>query len=82
MKRAAKVTRKKADVAMRPEYDFSRGVRGKYASRYFAGTNVIILDPDVAEVFPTSDSVNKALRALAEIIRSTPKSRRRKKKSA
>lgn len=82
MKRATRVTRKKPDPAMRPEYDFSRGIRGKYASRYFAGANVIVLDPDVAEVFPTSDSVNNALRALAEIIRSTPKTRRRKKKSA
>jgi hypothetical protein len=54
---------------MRPEYDFSAGVRGKYARRYAAASNVDILDPDVAEVFPDSRSVNDALRALAAIVR-------------
>jgi hypothetical protein len=54
---------------MRPEYDFSDGVRGKYAQRYAAVPNVVVLDPDVAEVFPDSRSVNDALRALAEIVR-------------
>lgn len=49
---------------MREEYDFSGGVRGKYADRYAAGTNVVVLDPDVAEAFPSSDSVNSALRRL------------------
>jgi hypothetical protein len=51
------------------EYDFSKGVRGKYAARYAEGTNVVVLAPDVAEVFPDSESVNDALRALADIIR-------------
>ena len=54
---------------MRPEYDFRNGVRGKYAERYARGTNVVLLDPDVAEVFPDPASVNRALRALAGIIR-------------
>jgi hypothetical protein len=54
---------------MRPEYDFSGGVRGKYDERYAQGTNVVRLDPDVAEVFPSSEAVNSALRALAGIIR-------------
>ena len=54
---------------MRPEYDFRGGVRGKYAERYGRGTNVVLLDPDVAEVFPDSEAVNRALRALAGIIR-------------
>lgn len=54
---------------MRPEYDFRGGVRGKYAARYAAGTNVVLLDPDVAEVFHDAESVNRALRALAGIIR-------------
>ena len=54
---------------MRPEYDFSGGVRGKYANRYRKGTNVVILDPDVAAAFPDSTSVNEALRALLEITR-------------
>jgi hypothetical protein len=49
---------------MLPEYDFSRGIRGKYAKRYAAGSNVIVLSPDVAKKFPDSDSVNKALRTL------------------
>jgi hypothetical protein len=56
-----------SDEDMLDEYDFSAGVRGKYAARYAQGTNVVVLDPDVAEMFPDSESVNKALRALAEI---------------
>ena len=58
------------DPEMLDEYDFSKGVRGKYAARYAQGSNVVVLDPDVAKVFPDSESVNKALRALAEIIQS------------
>jgi hypothetical protein len=49
---------------MRPEYDFSGGVRGKYAAQYAAGTNVVRLEPDVAAVFPDSESVNAALRMV------------------
>lgn len=49
---------------MKKEYDFSKGIRGKYAKQYAEGTNVILLDPDVAKAFPTSESVNKALRKL------------------
>jgi len=55
---------------LRPEYDFSKmqgGVRGKYVERYRTGTNVVLLDPDVAQAFPTSDSVNEALRLLMQI---------------
>lgn len=52
---------------MRGEYDFSKGVRGKYARRYAEGSNVVVLDPDVAKVFPDSGSVNEALRTLAEL---------------
>ena len=54
----------KKHVDMVPEYDFSKGVRGKYAKRYAAGSNVVVLSPDVAKKFPDSDSVNKALRTL------------------
>jgi hypothetical protein len=59
---------------LREEYDFTpemlrQGVRGKYAERYAAGTNIVRLDADVAEVFPDSEAVNRALRALAGIIR-------------
>jgi hypothetical protein len=54
---------------MLKEYDFSQGVRGKYARRYARGTNVIVLEPDVAKVFPNAKVVNSSLRSLAEIIR-------------
>jgi hypothetical protein len=54
---------------MRKEYDFSKGVRGKYSKKYKAGTNIVLLDPDVAKVFKTPSSVNQALRSLAEIIK-------------
>lgn len=53
------------DEEMLPEYDLIGGVRGKYVERYRQGANVILLDPDVAEKFPTSESVNDALRRLA-----------------
>jgi len=51
---------------MRPEYDFSGGVRGKYLPRLAKGDNVVVLDRDLAKVFPTSKAVNDALRVLAE----------------
>ena len=54
-------------AGMRAEYDFSKGVRGKYARRFAQGTNIVVLDPDVAEVFPDSTSVNDALRALLAV---------------
>lgn len=54
---------------MQAEYDFSAGVRGKYATRFAQGSNVVVLEPDVAEVFATADDVNAALRALIRIIR-------------
>ena len=50
---------------MRSEYDFSEGTRGRYASRFADGTNVVALDPDVAAHFPTSEAVNAALRKVA-----------------
>lgn len=52
---------------MLPEYDFSKGKRGKYAARYARGTNIVRLEPDVAALFPNAKSVNKALRLAAEI---------------
>jgi len=54
---------------MRKEYDFSKGVRGKYARKYKAGTNVVLLDPDVAKVFRTPTLVNQTLRTLTRIIK-------------
>ena len=56
------------DSDMLDEYDFSEGVRGKYAQRYYAGKNLIQLDADVAEMFPDAKSVNEVLRALGKII--------------
>ena len=53
-----------AEDEMRPEYDLRGGVRGKYYKRYMEGTNVVLLDPDVAAVFRDSESVNQALRVL------------------
>ena len=61
---------------MRPEYDFSGGVRGKYAARYREGTNIVLLDPAVAAVFPNSAAVNRALRALLNAV-PAQRSRRR-----
>jgi len=63
-----KASVKSADKDTRAEYDFSRGVRGKYFRRYQRGANVVVLEPDVAKAFPNADSVNDSLRALANII--------------
>jgi hypothetical protein len=52
---------------MLPEYDFSKGVRGKYAKQYAEGSNVVVLSPDVAKIFRTSESVNEALRTLVRV---------------
>jgi hypothetical protein len=57
------------DKDMLEEYDFSKGVRGKYAKSYAEGTNVVVIEPDIANIFPDHDSVNQALRSLAEIIK-------------
>ncbi|MDZ7779795.1 MAG: hypothetical protein U5R14_07660 [Gemmatimonadota bacterium] len=54
---------------MREEYDFTDAVRGKYAERFAQGSNVIVLAPDVAEVFKDGDAVNEALRLLADSVR-------------
>ena len=52
-----------------PEYDFADAVRGATAARYAEGANVVLLDPDVARVFPNAKAVNEALRTLARIRR-------------
>jgi hypothetical protein len=54
---------------MLPEYDFSRGVRGKYAERFTKDTIMVVLDADVAAMFPDRKSVNTALRALGHVVR-------------
>jgi hypothetical protein len=74
MKKKAK--KQEAADELRPEYDFSAlkgGVRGKYAARFSAGTNLVLLSPDVAKYFPDEQSVNSALRTL---IRGTKRPRR------
>ena len=53
---------------MQPEYDWSRAVRNPYASRVTAASNIVVLEPDVAAVFPNSASVNEALRSLAAVM--------------
>jgi hypothetical protein len=58
------------------EIDFRSGVRGKYAARYAEGTNIVLLEPDVAKKFPTSTAVNTALRKL---IRTVPRRTKRKR---
>lgn len=70
-----KATKRKAADTLRPEYDFSGGVRGKYAKRYAEGTNVVVLAPDVAKAFPNAQAVNQALRGLMEIADRTVASR-------
>jgi hypothetical protein len=64
---------------MRPEYDFSKAVRGVTAARYAEGTNVVLLDPDVAEIFPDTRAVNEALRTMARVTRTTLRHRARKR---
>lgn len=59
----------KNDPDMLEEYDLSNGIRGKYASKYKKGTNVVILDPELLEYFPDSASANEALRSLAGLMK-------------
>jgi hypothetical protein len=54
------MTKMPKDQDMLKEYDFSQGIRGKYAKRYAEGTNVVVIEPDVAKIFPDHDSVNQA----------------------
>ncbi len=65
---------------LRPEYDLTQlkvGVRGKYFAQASAGTTLVVLEPDVAEMFPTSQSVNDALRALVKVAQSHAQVRRK-----
>ena len=82
----------KSENDMRPEYDFASmkgGVRGKYVTQYRQGTNLVLLDPEVAKAFPTSAAVNQALRAvlsMAKVVRLPnkalqPMSRARRRKA-
>jgi len=73
-----KKTSKAGRDTMRREYDFSHGVRAKYVARFRRGTNLVLLDPDVAAAFKDSRSVNRALRAILD---ATP-ARTRKRRTA
>lgn len=64
------------DAEMREEYDIRGGVRGKYFDRYQQGTNVVLLEPDIAAVFHDSESVNRALRLLIDVARETRQDKR------
>ncbi len=78
-----KVTVKKTSDNLRPEYDLSRlkgGVRGKYYRQATAGTNLVLVEPALAQVFPDAESVNRALRLLADTAEAAtagPRARRR-----
>ena len=64
-----KITKgKKISDRMRANYDFSKGVRGKHAAQYAAGTNVVVIEPDVAAEFPTAKDVNDTLRTVAKLL--------------
>jgi hypothetical protein len=85
--------KKNSRNSTRPEYDFSSmkgGVRGKYTARYRAGTNLVLLDPEVARAFPTDAAVNQTLRAVLEMANDlrlpnevrSPRSCRRRRRDA
>jgi hypothetical protein len=76
MKKQAKRRSPKWGNTMRPEYDFSQGVRGKHAAKYAEGTNVVVLEPDVAREFKTAEQVNDTLRAVSKLLQ-----QQRKRKS-
>ncbi len=78
MKKAS--TAKNTDE-LRPEYNFAElkgGVRGKYYERMTTGTNLVLIDPDLSDLFPDSQAVNSALRVLADAANSAAKSRTRR----
>ena len=70
----------KRSDALRPEYDLSqlKGGRGKYYRRAAAGTNLVLIEPDLANLFPGAEAVNRALRVLAEAAQSAATSKRRR----
>jgi len=71
----------RSDEEMRAHYDFTEGIRGKYARRYAEGTNVVVLDPDVARLFPNREAVNETLRAVAQIVQIQKRRRNRANKA-
>ena len=83
MRPSTKKTPRRADEdELLPEYDFSGAIRGKHASRYEKGTNVVVLDPDVSAVFRNAAAVNEALRALLPLMSRHGRGRTRDKARA
>jgi len=78
MKKRAKRRSSENGDTMRPEYDFSKGVRGKHAAKYAEGTNVVVLEPDVAREFNTAQQVNDTLRAVSKLLQQQRKRKSRK----
>jgi hypothetical protein len=74
MKKAMTKPAAAPDDEIHAEYDFSNGVRGKYAKRYPKDCVMVVLDPDVAKIFPDGKSVNNALRAISGILKRAKKS--------
>jgi hypothetical protein len=75
--------KKASDDDLRPEYDLLKlkgGVRGKYYRRAVAGTNLVLIDPELANIFPDSESVNRALRLLADAAAAAADSKRRSRR--
>ncbi len=68
-----KVHKNKREPEMLKEYDFSRGVRGKYYKRFLEGSNVAVIDAELAKIFPDSKSVNQALRSLVSVAQKSVK---------
>ena len=68
MKKQSRRRRSEEKDTLRPEYDFSKGVRGKHATKYAEGTNVVVLQPDVARDFRTAKEVNETLRAVSKML--------------
>ena len=80
MKKKAKRPRRNEDRdTMLAEYDFTGGVRGATAARYDGGVNIVVIDPDVRDIFPDSQSVNQLLRALAPVVRGRRRASRRRR---
>ena len=68
MKKQTRGRRPEDKDILRPEYDFSKGIRGKHAAKYAEGTNVVVLEPDVARDFRTAEEVNETLRAVSKML--------------
>jgi len=79
-----KTSAKKNNSDLRPEYDLSKlkgGIRGKYYRRAIAGTNLVLIEPELTNVFPDAESVNRALRLLADTAASATEKARRPRKT-